>query len=473
MGDLGLCVTEAVAHAGRVDRISSLFVNRSPTATSEGCDSLAIVDSRSHCNEQLRLECIHRTVESSLQVIEIAKFFPSPLEVLCVYAAVWALERWVFARIAGTSMVSPNFTNKSALMVVGSWLARGKDGEGRASWEIQMPRSANKQQQQQQRDESAAKGANRSVSAERGRSVVTPVGGRRRGAASANLLALCKLYAPHLRPNCSLPRLAASTCSPHHSRANCNFGSRATVRPIANSAPSLQLGPLPPRGHGGLVVRPLASHQRDPGSIPGWVTPDFRMWESCRTWPVVGGFSRGSPVSPALSFWRCSILTSITLIGCQDHDVKSRPNLFTHSLCPLNFYPKSLRLDYSPPAKVNRVKSPTGGYRAARCRWSAGFLGNLPFPMSVRSGTAPFSPDFTLIDFQALDVESRANLSTQFTIQANLPTLIRQSTPGNLLANRMGQRIMNRSQHAIANQAQGIFPEARVGNQRARRVLSK
>ncbi|KAJ8888960.1 hypothetical protein PR048_008454 [Dryococelus australis] len=38
-------------------------------------------------------------------------------------------------------------------------------------------------------------------------------------------------------------------------------------------------------------------------------SPDFRMWESCRTMPLVGGFSRGSPVSPALSFRRCSKLT--------------------------------------------------------------------------------------------------------------------------------------------------------------------
>ncbi|KAJ8867822.1 hypothetical protein PR048_031627 [Dryococelus australis] len=28
------------------------------------------------------------------------------------------------------------------------------------------------------------------------------------------------------------------------------------------------------------------------------ITPDFRMWESCRTMPLVGGFSRRSPVSP-------------------------------------------------------------------------------------------------------------------------------------------------------------------------------
>ncbi|KAJ8898171.1 hypothetical protein PR048_003531 [Dryococelus australis] len=63
--------------------------------------------------------------------------------------------------------------------------------------------------------------------------------------------------------------------------------------------------------------------------------PDFRKWESCRTLPLVGGFSRGYPVSPAPAFRRSSILTSITLIGSQDLAVKSRPNLFTHSLaCP-------------------------------------------------------------------------------------------------------------------------------------------
>ncbi|KAJ8878543.1 hypothetical protein PR048_019121 [Dryococelus australis] len=44
---------------------------------------------------------------------------------------------------------------------------------------------------------------------------------------------------------------------------------------------------------------------------------------------IVGGFSRGSPVSHPLSFRRCSILTSITIIGSQDLDVKSHPNLFT------------------------------------------------------------------------------------------------------------------------------------------------
>ncbi|KAJ8867674.1 hypothetical protein PR048_031477 [Dryococelus australis] len=59
-------------------------------------------------------------------------------------------------------------------------------------------------------------------------------------------------------------------------------------------------------------------------------SPDFRMWESCRTNPLVGGFYRGSTVSPAPSFRYCSILTSVTLIGSQDFAVRSRPHLFIH-----------------------------------------------------------------------------------------------------------------------------------------------
>ncbi|KAJ8894043.1 hypothetical protein PR048_006653 [Dryococelus australis] len=57
-------------------------------------------------------------------------------------------------------------------------------------------------------------------------------------------------------------------------------------------------------------------------------SPDFRKWESCRMMPLVGGFSHKSPVSPTPSFRRCSIFTSITLIGSQELAVKSRRNLF-------------------------------------------------------------------------------------------------------------------------------------------------
>ncbi|KAJ8872345.1 hypothetical protein PR048_025949 [Dryococelus australis] len=76
----------------------------------------------------------------------------------------------------------------------------------------------------------------------------------------------------------------------------------------------------------GMTFSLFASHQGEPGS-----TPDFREWESCQTIPLVGGFSRGSPVFTALSCRSRSTLTSITLVGSQDLSVKSRSNFFTHS----------------------------------------------------------------------------------------------------------------------------------------------
>ncbi|KAJ8865958.1 hypothetical protein PR048_033482 [Dryococelus australis] len=47
------------------------------------------------------------------------------------------------------------------------------------------------------------------------------------------------------------------------------------------------------------------------------------------------------------------------------------------------------------------------------CRWSAGFLGDLPFPPPSHSGAAPFSLYFTLIGSQDLDVKIHPNLSTR------------------------------------------------------------
>ncbi|KAJ8866777.1 hypothetical protein PR048_032638, partial [Dryococelus australis] len=50
-------------------------------------------------------------------------------------------------------------------------------------------------------------------------------------------------------------------------------------------------------------------------------SPDFCKWESCRTMPLTGGFSRVSPrFPPPPSFQRHSILISITLIGSRNHD---------------------------------------------------------------------------------------------------------------------------------------------------------
>ncbi|KAJ8874998.1 hypothetical protein PR048_022888 [Dryococelus australis] len=50
------------------------------------------------------------------------------------------------------------------------------------------------------------------------------------------------------------------------------------------------------------------------GQCPVGPLPDFRKWEPCRTMPLLGGFSRGSPVSLALAFRRRSILASSVAI---------------------------------------------------------------------------------------------------------------------------------------------------------------
>ncbi|KAJ8876871.1 hypothetical protein PR048_021319 [Dryococelus australis] len=60
-------------------------------------------------------------------------------------------------------------------------------------------------------------------------------------------------------------------------------------------------------------------------------SPNFRKWELCRTMPLVGAFSRGSPVSLAPQFRRHSIFTSITLIGSRDLAIKSRHAYKRHS----------------------------------------------------------------------------------------------------------------------------------------------
>ncbi|KAJ8866876.1 hypothetical protein PR048_032738 [Dryococelus australis] len=65
---------------------------------------------------------------------------------------------------------------------------------------------------------------------------------------------------------------------------------------------------------------------------PAESLPDFRMWDPCWTMALVGRFSLGSPVYPALPTRRCSILISTTLISSQDLDVKSHTTIFAHPL---------------------------------------------------------------------------------------------------------------------------------------------
>ncbi|KAJ8896967.1 hypothetical protein PR048_002313 [Dryococelus australis] len=60
--------------------------------------------------------------------------------------------------------------------------------------------------------------------------------------------------------------------------------------------------------------------------------PDFRICESCRTMPMVCGFSRGSTVSPPLRSGAAPCPSHFTLISSKDTCVWNRPNLSSQLL---------------------------------------------------------------------------------------------------------------------------------------------
>ncbi|KAJ8894696.1 hypothetical protein PR048_000003 [Dryococelus australis] len=84
------------------------------------------------------------------------------------------------------------------------------------------------------------------------------------------------------------------------------------------------------------------------------------------------------------------------------------------------------------------------GNRAGRCRWSAGFLGDLP----LHSGVATFSPRFTLIGSQDLDVKSHPHLSTQQQLAIFFSTLtFRRFVKVKLSGGRGGLVVRLRASH--------------------------
>ncbi|KAJ8879206.1 hypothetical protein PR048_019812 [Dryococelus australis] len=104
--------------------------------------------------------------------------------------------------------------------------------------------------------------------------------------------------------------------------------------PIRPAVPPFQW-PFPAPEWGKQAAAPTSAHgEVSSGARERWGGGGGR-WESCRTMPLVGGFSRGSHLSPAPSFRHRTILTSITLLGSENFGVKSRPNLFT-SLIAVN-----------------------------------------------------------------------------------------------------------------------------------------
>ncbi|KAJ8867239.1 hypothetical protein PR048_031038 [Dryococelus australis] len=92
--------------------------------------------------------------------------------------------------------------------------------------------------------------------------------------------------------------------------------------------------------------RLLASHLSTRVRFQAGAPPNFGMWESCRTIPLVGGFTRISPIPPPppLHSGAAPYLPHFTLIGSQEPDVKSRLNTSTplHST-PTLIYARSKR----------------------------------------------------------------------------------------------------------------------------------
>ncbi|KAJ8870913.1 hypothetical protein PR048_027214 [Dryococelus australis] len=118
--------------------------------------------------------------------------------------------------------------------------------------------------------------------------------------------------------------------------------------PEKTHRPGATFGTIPSCENPGATPPPLASHQREPGSLA-----DFRMWESCRTMLLVDGFSQGSPVSLAPSIWLCSIFhLGSTSLALKFSVLRAAPNLLQSQI---NCAHENLRL-----RAFRGVKSATG-----------------------------------------------------------------------------------------------------------------
>ncbi|KAJ8878864.1 hypothetical protein PR048_019453 [Dryococelus australis] len=137
---------------------------------------------------------------------------------------------------------------------------------------------------------------------------------------------------------------------------------------------------------------------------------------------LVSGLSIGTsdpppPPPPAarlpVAIHGCSISTSFHLLK-RRHKPTSCP--------PLRLPPSTKqRNNEELPCFVFKMPLRSGNITSAGgCRWSVGFLGDLPFPPPVHSGLAPYSPHFTLIGSEDLDFKSRPNLFTHSVVSYTL-----------------------------------------------------
>ncbi|KAJ8895919.1 hypothetical protein PR048_001259 [Dryococelus australis] len=88
--------------------------------------------------------------------------------------------------------------------------------------------------------------------------------------------------------------------------------------------------------------------------------------------------------------------------------------------------------------RLSRSRIFACGNRAERCHWSAGFLGDIPLPLSFHSGATPYSTTFTPIGSQALDVNSCRNIFTHSPYRfPNYVSKTWRSSPINCVATSM------------------------------------
>ncbi|KAJ8895100.1 hypothetical protein PR048_000425 [Dryococelus australis] len=190
------------------------------------------------------------------------------------------------------------------------------------------------------------------------------------------------------------------------------------VPPLECIAPALEIA-LPGfaqrhiiGGHKGLVVRQLASHQSESGSITGGGSspPPPPGFCACGNagWQVFSANSRfPRPFIPALLRTRLSSLSSALKTSMA----------VVHE-----------RLQCSPPTRVNRVQFPAGSLHISAiwesCRTMPLVDGlSRRYPVSsapLHSGAAPVSPHFVLIDSQDLVVKSRSYPKLRYAVASHI-----------------------------------------------------
>ncbi|KAJ8873817.1 hypothetical protein PR048_024653 [Dryococelus australis] len=81
-----------------------------------------------------------------------------------------------------------------------------------------------------------------------------------------------------------------------------------------------------------------------------------RMWESCRTMPLLGGFSRGSPVSPALSSLQSSVLKTTWLLRAAQISSLTHPIHYSYRVSALGINLGAHTTHPPPPGKVFKIR---------------------------------------------------------------------------------------------------------------------